>query len=348
MSSSDKIRVGVIGAGTNTKLRHIPGLLAIDGVSVDVVCNRSEQSSKQAASAFGIRRIAADWKSIVADDSIDAICIGTWPYLHAEISIAALNAGKHVLTEARMAMNAIEAQAMLDASRANPSLVAQVVASPFSLKWDTTIAEILRSGLIGDLREIRSIKTLPMNVDSNSPLNWRQNIEYSGNNAMMLGIYYEPVQRWLREEPTRVWASGRIFTETRLNPETGDSHRVRIPETLDYVAEYVGGLRFSGHMTGLELGSGRDEYAICGSRGTLRLDLQAGELYQTLLGEEEVHLEPKPEAVGAWNVEADFIDSIRSGKPVTLTSFEDGLNYMRFTDAVKASFESGGAWQELG
>ncbi|MDE0770025.1 MAG: Gfo/Idh/MocA family oxidoreductase [Opitutaceae bacterium] len=347
MSSSEKIRVGVIGAGTNTKLKHIPGLLAIDGVSVDVVCNRSEESSQKAADAFGIPRIASEWKAVVADESIDAICIGTWPYLHAEISIAALRAGKHVLTEARMAMNAVEGQAMIDASRERPELVAQIVPAPFTLKWDATIKAVLDSGDLGDLREIRSIKTLPMNVDSSAPLSWRQNIEYSGNNAMMLGIYYEVVQRWIQRQPSRVWAYGRVFSENRFDPETSTDQTVRIPESLTYTAVYDDGLHLTGLMTGIELGNGRDEYAISGSKGTLRLDLQTGTLYQTLIGETETILEPKPESIGSWNVEADFIDSIRSGSPVTLTSFADGLAYMKFTDAVKASFDADGAWQSI-
>lgn len=347
MSSSEKIRVGVIGAGTNTKLKHIPGLQAIDGVSVDVVCNRSEESSQKAADAFGIPRIASDWKAVVADDSIDAICIGTWPYLHAEISIAALRAGKHVLTEARMAMNAVEGQAMIDASSERPELVAQIVPSPFTLKWDATIKEILEAGELGDLREIRSIKTLPMNVDSSAPLSWRQDIEYSGNNAMMLGIYYEVVQRWIQRQPSRVWAFGQIFSESRFDPETGRDKSVRIPESLSYTAVYDDGLQLTGLMTGMELGSGRDEYAICGSKGTLRLDLQTGTLFQILIGETQTIIDPKSETIGSWNVEADFIDSIRSGRPVTLTSFQDGLAYMKFTDAVKASFDADGAWQSI-
>ena len=347
MSSLEKIRVGIVGAGTNTKLKHIPGLQAIDGVSVDVVCNRSEESSQKAADAFGIPRVAKHWKAVVADESIDAICIGTWPYLHAEISIAALKAGKHVLTEARMAMNALEGQAMVDAFWECPDLVAQVVPSPFTLKWDATIMAILDSGELGDLREIRSIKTLPMNVDAEALLNWRQNFEYSGNNTMMLGIYYEVIQRWLRRQPSRVCAHGRIFSEKRFNLEAGREQEVRIPETLTYAGVYEDGLQLTGLMTGMELGSGRDEYAICGSRGTLRLDLQTGTLYRTLIGETEMVIEPKSETIGSWNVEADFIESIRSGSPVSLTSFEDGLSYMKFTDAVRASFDAGGTWQPL-
>ncbi len=348
MSSADSIRVGIIGAGGNTKLKHIPGLQAIEGVSVDVICNRSDASSQAAADATGVSRIASNWQAVIEDETIDAICIGTWPYMHAEISIAALEAGKHVLTEARMAMNAEEGQAMTDAAKANPDRVAQIVPSPFTLKWDRTIIDLIDSGALGELREVRSMKTLPMNVDGAAPLNWRQQIEYSGNNTMMLGIYYEPAQRWLRQEPQRVWADGRIYTDQRFNPEANEDSEVLIPETLQSIAEYGDGLRYIAHMTGLELGSGRDEYALCGSKGTLRLDLQAGALFQTSLGGEEQLVEPEPDSIGSWNVEADFIDSIRKGTPVALTSFEDGLNYMKFTDAALTSFRAGGQWTEIG
>jgi hypothetical protein len=68
------------------------------------------------------------------------------PYMHAPLSIAALEAGKHVLCEARMAMNASEARAMLATARRHPTLVAQLVPSPITLAFDATIQDILRSG----------------------------------------------------------------------------------------------------------------------------------------------------------------------------------------------------------
>jgi len=347
MATSENIRIGVIGAGTNTKLKHIPGLQAIEGVSVDVVCNRSEASSRKAADDFGIGRIASSWQEVIADDSIDAICIGTWPYLHAPITIAALEVGKHVLTEARMAMNAKEAEEMLNASLSRPDLVAQIVPSPFTLKWDLTIRKILESGELGSLREISVIKTLPMNANEQEPMNWRQNIEYSGNNTMMLGIYYEVVQRWIQKNPSRVWSHGRIFTKNRDNAEVGGPSEVEIPESLTFVADYEDGLQLTGIMSGIELGSGRDEYAISGAKGTIRLDLKTGKLYRSLLGEEEQIVEPRKEDVADWNVEADFIASIREGTAVSLTNFTDGLNYMKFTDAARTSFNAGGEWMAI-
>src|SRR5438270_9176528 len=105
--------VGLVGAGANTRLRHIPGLRAQPGVEIVAVCNRRPESTAAAAREFGIPRTFENWQDLVADAGLDAVVIGTWPYLHCPITLAALTAGKHVLTEARMAMNAGEAHQML-------------------------------------------------------------------------------------------------------------------------------------------------------------------------------------------------------------------------------------------
>ena len=104
------IKVGVIGAGNNTRVRHFPGLQAIDGVELMSVCNRSRESSQRVADQFNIPKVYDDWHELLADPAINAVVIGTWPYMHGELTCAALDAGKHVMCEARMAMNAAEAQ----------------------------------------------------------------------------------------------------------------------------------------------------------------------------------------------------------------------------------------------
>ena len=126
------IRIGIVGAGGNTKAKHIPGFQALENVDLVGVCNRTRASSEAVAREFEIPRVYDDWQQVVADPDIDAVMIGTWPYMHALVTLAALDAGKHVLCEARLAMNAREAHAMWAASRKHPHLVAQVVPSPTS------------------------------------------------------------------------------------------------------------------------------------------------------------------------------------------------------------------------
>src|SRR5687768_14905171 len=149
----DTIRVGVVGAGGNTKLHHIPKLKKIEGVEIKSVANRSRASSERVAQEFGIERVHDNWQDVVNDPGIDAVVIGTWPYMHCPITLAALAAGKHVLTEARLSFNASEAHRMLRAARAHPKLVTQVVPSPYGMKAHRVVRELLDAGFIGELRE---------------------------------------------------------------------------------------------------------------------------------------------------------------------------------------------------
>ena len=79
---AETLRIGLIGAGANTRTRHIPGFQAIEGVELVAVCNRSPESGHRVADAFGIGRVETDPEALFRDPDIDAICIGTWPYKH--------------------------------------------------------------------------------------------------------------------------------------------------------------------------------------------------------------------------------------------------------------------------
>ena len=125
--STMPLKVGIIGAGANTKSRHIPGLKAIDGVEIVSVANRSPESTAAVADEFDIAKRHATWQELISDPELDAVVIGTWPYMHKTIVIAALDAGKHVMTEARMAMDAAEAKEMLAAAQRHPGQVTQIV-----------------------------------------------------------------------------------------------------------------------------------------------------------------------------------------------------------------------------
>jgi hypothetical protein len=93
------IRVGLIGAGSNTTKLHIPGLKKQAGVEIVAVANRTRESGQRVASEFGIAKVHDDWPALIDDDGIDAVCIGTWTYMHSTLLIAALEAGEHVLAK---------------------------------------------------------------------------------------------------------------------------------------------------------------------------------------------------------------------------------------------------------
>ena len=145
------IRVGLIGAGLNTTDRHIPGLQKVPGVEIVAVANRTVESGRRVADQFNIPQVYNNWQELLEDESIDAVCIGTWPYMHSTLTLAALEMDKHVLCEARMATNAQEAHDMLNASRANPHLVAQIVPSPMTFRVDNLLQKLVADGYLGDL-----------------------------------------------------------------------------------------------------------------------------------------------------------------------------------------------------
>jgi predicted dehydrogenase len=336
------LRVGVVGAGANTRLRHIPGLQAIPGVEVVAVCNRSLESGQRVADEFGIARVFDDPAVLLGAPDIDAVCIGTWPYRHREYAVGALHASKHVLCEARMAMDASEAREMLAVAEAHPDLVAQLVPAPFDLRSWRTIRRILADGVLGTLREVHATVLSAGALDEQAPLHWREQAEFSGVNMMTFGIYAEIVQRWIG--PTeRVMADATTFVTSRAQADGERRVEVTVPDSLGVVARMAGGVRAT-YRVGTVLHAARDANGVSlyGSAGTLHWSAN-DTMTLALVGEQPRPLEPDAGTAGEWSVERDWVASIRDGAPVELTSFADGLRYMQFTEAVWRSWHEGRA-----
>ena len=331
------LRVGLIGAGGNMKLRHIPGFRATGEVELVAVCNRSEASARRVADEFGIPRVEADAASLLAAPDVDAVCIGTWPYRHREFTVAALEAGKHVLCEARMAMDAAEGRAMLEAARAHPDLVAQLVPAPFDLASWRTVRRLLAEGALGEVREVHVTALGGGSLAPDAPLHWRERTDLSGMNVMQFGIFVEIVSRWLG--PTRaVLAHGETFVRERVDAETGERAAIAVPDSLGVFAELERGGRAVYRLGTLlhAVPPGANGISVYGSAGTLHWTPDDAMTFAPL-GEPPAPLSPDPGTAGAWRVEQEFVDSIRRGAPVTLTGFDDGLHYMRVIEAAHRS-----------
>lgn len=336
------VRIGIVGAGSNVRLRHVPGFKGIEGVELVSVCNRSRESSERAAAEFGIPNIYDNWLDLVEAEDTDAICIGTWPYLHCPITLAALENDKHVLTEARMAMNAQEAKVMLDASRSLPHLISQVVPAPFSLGVDRTIQDMIADGYLGTLHSIEISITSSGFADLDSRLTWRQDWELSGYNVLTLGIWYETLLRWIGPA-TKVMAMTKTAVTHRrdLNERI---HPILIPDHIDIICQMACGaqthMRFSS-ITGLAPGG---QVWLHGSDGTVLLNTDSLDLHAGRRGDSQLTKVPiDPAKVGYWRVEEEFVNAIRGIEQVTHTTFETGLQYMEFTEAVARSAQTGKA-----
>ena len=331
------IRIGIVGAGQITRARHLPGFRALSGVRVVGVCNQRRESSGRVAREFDIPKVFGNWQELVEDDGIDAVVIGTWPYLHGPITLAALGAGKHVLTQARMAMNGREAQRMLDRSRECPGLTTMVVPSPYGLVGDTFVRWLIDDGYLGTLREVHVTGFSSDLADPSTPLGWRQMTKYSGFNMLQLGILHESAMRWT-PPVRRVIASASKLIPARVDPEAGKPAKVGTADSVQALASYQGGARGTYRLSGVVWHSTGSSIAMFGSGGTLVYDLKRDELRGAKRGEPDLKPIPIPEGSrGGWRVEADFIDAIRGERPVTRTTFADGVAYMQFTEAVARS-----------
>ena len=293
--AQDTIRVGVIGAGGNTTSRHIPGLQAIDGVEIVGVCNRSQESSQRVADQFGIPKTYGGWQEAIADADTNAIVIGTWPYMHCRATIAALEADKHVMCEARMAMNAREAHKMREVSHQKTHLIAQIVPSPMTLRVDKTIQRLIADGYIGDVLAVEA-RAGGAFLDSEGPLQWRQDFDLSGLNIMSMGIWYEALIRWVGEA-TRIMAMGKTFVKMRPDAD-GVMRSVRIPEHIDVVGDLECGAQLHIQVSNVAGLAGAPEVFVFGSNGTLRFSgnrLYGGQKSDTELTEIDI-----PEFRGWW------------------------------------------------
>ena len=184
------------------------------------VCNRHRESATRVAREFDIPKVYGNWEDLVADPDVDAVVIGAWPYLHCPVTLAAFDAGKHVLTQARMAMNAREAQRMHDRALESPRLTAMIVPSPYGLAGDAYMRSLIASGFLGKLREVHVHSLNDQLADPETPMGWRQMTRYSGFNMLTLGIVYETVLRWVAPA-NRVMAYASKIIPQRFDPEQG-------------------------------------------------------------------------------------------------------------------------------
>jgi predicted dehydrogenase len=345
-----EIRVGLIGAGRNTRERHIPGFDKVGGLEIAAVANRSRESGRVVADQFNIPTVYDNWRELLEDPSIEAVCIGTWPYMHRNLVLASLSAGKHVLTEARMAMNADEAHEMLDTSRLHPDLVTQIVPAPQTLEVDNTVINCVGNGYLGDILAVRlrvcdyhgRANRADTFIDTDSPLHWRQDRTLSGYNILGMGIWYESIMRYVGPA-SRVMAMTKVCVQQRLD-EDGHLRAISIPDHVGVLCDMVCGAQADmswSSITGLQGGS---EFWMFGTEGTIALKGGNDKVWGGHRGDSELSEIPiAPEKRGGWRVEEEFISAIRGSEPITRTPFDVGVQYMEWTEAVTRSAQTGQA-----
>ncbi len=335
---ADTVRIGVIGAGGIFRSRHFPGLAKIDDAEVVAVCNRSEESGRKIADDFGLRPdIVTDPHVLIARDDVDAVMIGTWPYLHCPLVIESLDAGKHVFVQARMAMDYAEARLMHGRAMESDRVV-QICPPPHCLRGDWFVRRLIDEGFLGDVYNIYVRCTNGDLVDPDGALTWRQMARYSGLNTLRLGMLVEYVHRWFGYASS-VSAQGKTYTKER--PVDGGLGPVERPDLVNILAEMESGALATLVFSGLSQMTHPGSIEAYGSEGAMVYYLGSHQILGGKTGDDEMKELTVPEGeIREWTVEQDFIDAIQgrfAGEPES--TFYQGVKYMEFTEAVFRSVE---------
>jgi UDP-N-acetylglucosamine 3-dehydrogenase len=151
-----KLRVGVIGTGAIAKYRHLPEYAAREDVEIVALCDIIKEKADKLAVRYGVESVYTDYKQMIENEELDAVSVCTPNYLHAEISIFALNHGLHVLVEKPMATSLDEANAMIEAAK-KQERVLMVGQNQRLAPMHVLAKEIIESGMLGKVNTFRTV-----------------------------------------------------------------------------------------------------------------------------------------------------------------------------------------------
>jgi len=252
-----------------------PGMVALGG--------RDAAALRRAARRYGWTATETDWHDLISRPDVQLVDICTPGDLHAEIAIAALDAGRHVLCEKPLANTVEEAAAMVAAaSRAAAHGVRSMVAFNYRRVPALALArQLVAGGRIGTVRHVRASYRQDWLVDPSFPLTWRLQREYAGSGALGdLGAHIVDLAQYLTGELiVGVSAATATFVGERPRPGAAGDEQRSGPVTVDDAALFTARLS-SGALASFEatrFAAGRKNalrMEINGDRGSLAFDLE--------------------------------------------------------------------------
>jgi predicted dehydrogenase len=386
----DELRVGMVGyafmgAAHSQAWRTVNRVYDLPvRARMVAVCGRDESKVAAAAVRLGWEGHTTDWRELVARDDIDVIDVCTPGDSHAEIAIAALAAGKHVLCEKPLANSVDEARAMVAAAeRARAAGVRSMCG--FNYRRVPAVAvmrQLVESGRLGVIRHVRAVYLQDWIVDPQFPLVWRLQKEKAGSGALGdIGAHIVDLtqfvtgqriagvsaltETFVKERPLPAAASGLAASAdgTGTGPVTVDDAALFLAR-LDggAIATYEATRFATGRKNGLRV-------ELNGSLGSVAFDFERMnelEFYDaTQPGEEQgfrriLVTEPEHPYMEAWwppghaigyehtftHEMRDFLEALGTGVDPT-PSFVDALQVQLVLDAVTRSAERGSAWTSV-
>ena len=193
------IRLGLIGCGRVAETRHLPALARVAGARVVAAADVDPAALERVAGRFGIERRHADFRALLREEELDAVAVCVPPRLHAEVALAALDAGRHLFVEKPLALRLEDCDRLIQSARA--SGVKATVG--FNLRWHRLVREarrVLRRGELGELRMLRSVFTARACGGEGQTPAWRARPEEGGGALFDLGVHHFDLLAFLLED----------------------------------------------------------------------------------------------------------------------------------------------------
>ncbi|GAA3319356.1 Gfo/Idh/MocA family protein [Arthrobacter ramosus] len=371
-SSAGKKTLGVaaigyafMGKAHSNAWRNVGSFFDVPAFEQKVLVGRDPEQVARAAARYGWSESATDWRSVLERDDVHIVDICAPGWMHAEIAIAALEAGKHVLVEKPLANTLAEAEAMTDAARAARARGIQSMIG-FNYRRVPALAlakELIAEGRLGTVRHVRAAYLQDWLVDPDSPMTWRLNKETAGSGALgdIASHAIDQVLFLLGDTVTEV--SGRLHTFVDSRPGPDGPEQVTVDDaawaTLTLASGAVASVEVSRMATGRKNSLTMEIY---GDKGSLLFDLESinelGFMDATVPVREQgfrriLVNEPDHPYMDAWWPQGhvigwehtftheirDFLTAVATGTPPT-PSFEDGLAVQQVLAAIEESADA--------
>ncbi|RAX46347.1 gfo/Idh/MocA family oxidoreductase [Arthrobacter sp. AQ5-06] len=351
-----------MGKAHSNAWRNVASYFAVPAFEQKVLVGRDAAGVAEAAGKYGWAETATDWRTVVERDDIDIVDICAPGWLHAEIAIAALEAGKHVLLEKPLANTLAEAEAMTAAAQAARTSGVQSMVG-FNYRRVPALAlakELIAEGRLGAVRHVRAAYLQDWLADETAPMTWRLKKETAGSGALgdIASHAIDQVLFLLGDQVTDV--SGRTHTFTTHRPGAAGLEEVTVDDaawaTLSFASGAIASVEVSRVATGRKNSL---KLEIYGEKGALLFDLEnlneLGFLDATAPAREQgfrriLVTEPGHPYFEAWWPQGhiigwehtfthevrDFLLAIDAGTQPS-PSFEDGLTVQRILNAVEES-----------
>ncbi|MGY1826910.1 Gfo/Idh/MocA family protein [Blastococcus sp. SYSU DS0541] len=348
-----------------------------------VLAGRDPAKVAEAAGKLGWRGTETDWRRVVEREDVDLVDVCTPGNTHAEIAIAALEAGKHVLCEKPLANTVAEAEAMAEAAaKAATRGVRSMVGFTYRRVPAIGLArKLVAEGRIGEVRHVRAQYLQDWIADPSAPMSWRLEKDKAGSGALGdIGAHVVDLTQYITGQTlTGVSAALETFvTERPLPAESGKlggvggagTGQVTVDDAAAFLARFTGGALGVFEATRFALGRKNGiRIEINGSAGSLAFDFEDMNVLQFFDGSEPAETagfrriivtEPEHPYVGAWwpaghglgyehgftHQVVDLVTAIAAGEDPA-PSFADGLQVQRVLDAVERSAADRSAWTEI-